>query len=176
MVTTIVCYTDGSAMGNGKVNAKGGIGIYFPNKENVNISLETNEALQKLKMKKTKITNNVSELTAILFCLNLLKNELIAGKSVIIKSDSMYCIKCLTIWYKTWEKNDYKNAYKKLISNYDLITTLINNYIKVYNKQIKFEHVLAHKKPPKETSKEYNDWHGNFMADYLSTNYSTFHI
>lgn len=168
---SIVCYTDGSAMGNGKLNAKGGIGVYFPNKEYVNVSLETNEALQKLKMKKNKITNNVSELTAILFCLNLLKNELIAGKNVTIKSDSMYSIKCLTIWYKVWEKNDYKNASKKLIANYDLITTLINDYVKIYKKQIKFEHVSAHTKPPSEKSKEYNDWHGNFMADYLSTHY-----
>jgi ribonuclease HI len=169
---TIIAFTDGSAMSNGKINSKGGIGIYFPNCKFSNVSLETNKALETLKINKQKITNNVSELTAIYFLLNLVKNDLIHGKNVIIKSDSQYCIKSLTIWYKNWEKNGYKNSTKKQISNYILIYPMINEYIKVYNKQIKFEHVLAHKTKPKENSKEYLDWHGNFMADYLASHFT----
>lgn len=170
---TITVFTDGSAQGNGKTHAKGGIGIYFPKKQYQDVSLETNKALTHLNIKtpNQKVTNNVSELTAILYFLHLVKDDLITGTKVVIKSDSKYSIQCLTVWWKNWEKNDWKNTSKKQISNYALIFTLVNDYIKPFTKQITFEHVSAHLRAPKNSGIEYYNWYGNYKADLLATNF-----
>jgi ribonuclease HI len=164
----IIIFTDGSSKNNGKMISKGGIGIFFSNKEKKNISIETKEALSTFKITCPKVTNNISELTAILFALKMVLPELKLKRNILIKTDSNYSLKSLTIWYKNWEKNDWKTANKKPISNILIIQKLVNEYIKVFPSQIKFEHVPAHTKEPNINSKEYLNWYGNFQADLLS--------
>lgn len=169
-------YTDGSASKNGSSRATGGIGVYFSNDNILNVSSETRTALQKLipsyNFTNWKVTNNISELTAILQALHLMSNELKNGTIVIIKTDSMYCINCLSKWYLGWVKNSWISSTKKEVLNKELIKELIDKYIIPYNSQIKFTKVKAHTNAPPKNSPLYKDFWGNFMADNLATTFS----
>lgn len=178
-MSTITFFTDGSAKGNGKLQATGGIGIYNPENLFPDVSLETRKAIKILDLKFTpkKITNNISELTAILFAMNLAKDHLKAGERILIKTDSMYSINSLSKWWKKWELNDWTNSKGVEVLNKELITTIILDYIKIFPKQILFEHIRAHTKEMSVKDailypKKYLDWFGNNKADLLATNYN----
>jgi ribonuclease HI len=152
----IVVYTDGACINNGKINAKAGYGVFFGDMDSRNKSVPILSG---------KITNQVAELMAIIEAIEiiLLENN---NPTIIIKSDSRYCIDCATKWGCKWEKNGWKNSSGKIIENYDLVTKLYN-YTKKYN--IKYEHILSHKYEPDKHDPKYNDWYGNMMADKLAT-------
>lgn len=102
-------YTDGSCIHNGKPNAKAGYGVFFKEGDLRNTS----------KPITGKQSNNVAELMAILEACEILKDDIIQGKRIIIYTDSEYAIKCFTT-YGT------KLSMKKFISdkpipNLDLI-------------------------------------------------------
>ena len=169
----IIVYTDGSSKSNGKKCATGGIGIFFPLNDKNNISLDTRIALSQIlaNYKLPKITNNVSELTAILFAIKILENNLINKDTIIIKTDSQYSINSLTVWYSSWIRNKWVNSLGKPVLNKEIIQETLN-YILKYNSQIIFQKVKAHQKEPNISSLQYKDWYGNNMADYLATNYN----
>ena len=155
-------FTDGSTFNNGKKNKIqfGGIGIYFPDSEHINIS----ECLY------GKITNNIAELKAIIRAIDYFithKNYSI-NKKIIIYSDSEYTINCIVKWSKTWEKNKWKKRDKKDVCNKDLIIKLYNYYKKY---KIKFIHVKAHTDEPSDPIL-HKIWYGNKMADKLATDSS----
>ena len=129
----IIVFTDGSCTNNGKKNAKGGIGVYFPCKEFEDVS----EAFIQ-----TPITNQRAELYAIHKALTIITENSEFNK-VIIYSDSLYSIKCVTEWVKNWEKNNWKGSTKKPVLNQDLIRP-INDMIKQHNGKITFKHVRSH--------------------------------
>jgi ribonuclease HI len=158
----VVVFTDGSAKGNGKKNAIGSIGVFFPMKEYFNISLNTNVASKIYNIKIAKITNNTSELLAILHAVDTTKDSL----KVIIKSDSRYSINCLTRWYTAWEKNNWLTAARKPVQNKEIIQKIL---ILIKGKNVIFEHIPAHTKEPKnKTSVEWFNWYGNNEADKLT--------
>lgn len=168
-MTTLTVYTDGSAKSNGKAKATGGIGIYC---SLFSMSMETREAVKMVlpNFKIEKVTNNISELTAILFTLKKLEEFLSSSKTnvILIKSDSNYSINCLTKWYISWEKNNWLSSKKEPVLNKEIIQEILFNYIKKFPKQIIFKHVRAHRKNPGPNSPEYDDWYGNNEADKLS--------
>ena len=129
----IIVFTDGSCTNNGKKNAKAGVGVYFPCKEFNNIS----EAFTQ-----TPITNQRAELYAIYKALTTITEHHEFNK-IIIYSDSLYSIKCVTEWVKNWEKNNWKGSTKKPVLNQDLIRP-INDILKRYEGKIMFKHVKAH--------------------------------
>lgn len=130
---TIIVFTDGSCVNNGKKNAKGGIGVYFPCKEFNDIS---DAFIQ------TPITNQRAELYAIYKAL-LTITENSEFKKIIIYTDSLYSIKCVTEWIKKWETNNWKGSTKKPVLNQDLIRP-INNILKQHENKIIFKHVRSH--------------------------------
>lgn len=124
---TINVYTDGSCINNGKKNAKGGIGIYFPNKELKNISMS---------YPKHKIcTNQKTELLAILIAIRYIKKH-ISNSNIIIHTDSKYSINSITHWAKKWIKTEFKG-----IKNTQFIIPIYNYYLKG---NIKLLYVKAH--------------------------------
>ena len=147
----IIVFVDGSCSNNGYLNAKGGIGIHFPNAELKDISklvpLET-------------CTNQKSELYAILFCIKYINKYLgLKDKNLIIKTDSEYSINCITKWAKTWVSNGWKkkNGEDVLNKNY------IESIYKLYKKNsISFQHIAAH------TGNIDDDSIGNDIADSLA--------
>ena len=89
-------WTDGSCLGN---PGKGGWAaiIRYDNKDTVYTGTED------------YTTNNKMEITAVIKALE----KIPSGSSAILFSDSEYLIKGITIWTKTWVKNEWKTAPKK---------------------------------------------------------------
>ena len=160
-------FTDGSTYNNGKKNKTqyGGVGVYFgkDDKRNISYSLKSLD----------KITNNIAELTAILFGIETIidknKTKFFEEDRICIYSDSEYCINCITKWSKKWSQNNWQrvNKNKKVpVKNKELISK-IYNYYSSYN--INFVHVRSHQPEPfNKNSKKFKIWYGNHMADKLA--------
>jgi len=138
-------YTDGSCTNNGKPNAKCGTGVYFEENDPRNLSKSI-----------TGKTNNIAELTAILYAFNIIKEDLDKGKKIIIYTDSKYSILCLTTYGAKCEKKQWSED----IPNKLLVKELFEIY-KNY-KNVKIMHIKAHT--------DLTDIHsiGNFNADKLA--------
>ena len=148
---SIVIYTDGACLNNGKKNSMGGYGVFFGDNDIRNKSM---------KLTGNKITNQVAELTAILCAI-----EIVMTENIIIKTDSMYCINCITKWAPNWKKNGWVRG-TGMIENLELIKQLYEYTIEF---DIKYVHIRAHTKEPHKDSASYNDWYGNMQADMLAS-------
>jgi ribonuclease HI len=132
-IRKILIYTDGSCLGNGHKDARGGIGIYFPNGEYPNVSERfTNRP-----------TNQRCELTAIYKSILICYDDLSSGSKISIYTDSEYSIKCLKEYCKKWSVNGWVKADKSPVENIDIIEPLYNLYTKFW-RTIQLEHVRAH--------------------------------
>jgi ribonuclease HI len=149
---SIILFTDGSCIGNGKVKSFGGIGIYFPNKELKNISF-----IYPFK----SCTNQKTELLAIYMAIKYLyNNNLMEHKKICIVTDSNYSINCITKWTKSWKKNNWITTSGHEVKNKKIINKIYNYYQK-YDIQLK--HIKAHTQKQDFYSK------GNDKADKLAT-------
>lgn len=133
--SSLVFFCDGSARNNGKLNAKAGYAIYFPNhSEHTKASLVPSHMPQ---------TNNCAEYMA---CLEGLKacNEIDPSKlfPVTVYTDSQLLIKSMTQWIKNWKKNGWKTASNDPVANMSLLQQLDN--IISERGQVTFIHVEAH--------------------------------
>lgn len=157
----MIIYTDGSTLNNGKSNAIGGIGIYIP-------KLTCEISYKLVSTNNIKITNQLSELLAIMHSLEYIQDKQFDDDIIYIYTDSQYSINCMTKWCKNWQKNNWKNTKNKTIENYLLITRLYN-LINNFHKNIIFKHVRSHSKEPDKNTEEYSHWLGNNKADKLAT-------
>lgn len=156
----IIIYTDGASRGN---PGPGGWGVYVE--------------VQKEKLYTTKLsgreentTNNRMELTANIEALKYLKKNLpqiLKNKDlkIILKMDSQYVRKGITLWIKNWQKNNWRGANKKLILNQELWQELLSlknfindKLIKDNFREIEFAYVKGH-----------SGIYGNELADDLAT-------
>jgi ribonuclease HI len=153
----IIVYTDGSTLNNQhKDKRRGGIGVYFGVDDSRN---------QSIPMSADKISNQVAELSACIKAIEVAQ----PFNSLMICTDSMYTINCITKWCSGWEKKGWRKSDGKIIENLELVKKLYS-YSNEY--KIKYRHVRAHKNKPEPSSPDYNDWYGNMMADMLATNAS----
>ncbi len=144
----IIVFTDGSFI---KIGKKCGYGVLFPNKEFKNISRKfTHEPL----------TNQRAELYAIYKAIQRVNNT-DTNLPIKIFSDSEYSIKSLTIWIKTWKKNNWKSSTGESVKNQDIIKD-IDELITAHNGLIEFQHVRAH------TGKQDPDSKNNDIVDKLA--------
>jgi ribonuclease HI len=142
----ITIYTDGACSNNGKKNAVAGIGVYFGENDNRNLSQKLNSSL--------KQTNNVAELTAILKAYEIIQSQ---NYDIInIYTDSEYALKCCTYYAKKIIDGNKINA-----PNYELLKKTYETFKD--KKNINFLYVRGHT--------ENNDIHsiGNKYADKLAT-------
>jgi ribonuclease HI len=156
-----VVYADGSSsMRNNR--RCGGIGIYFE---------ATNRVISKA-YTDSNSTNQRMELQA---CLTAIKSHIEMKDSelydgLVVRTDSMYSINCITNWSNTWKKNNWKRKVGKRdrpILHLDLIKELHTLY---QEHDIKFEHVRSHQREPdKKGTEGWYIWYGNHMADKLAT-------
>lgn len=86
-------------------------------------------------------TNNRMELLAIKQALEALE----IGRSIIIFSDSQYCINSLTIWGANWKKYGWKNYSGQTIKNRDLLEPLLT-LVSLHD--VTFQHVKGHSDNP----------------------------
>ena len=119
-------------------------------------------------------TNNLAELSAVLYGLNYIEKNNI-NKSCLV-CDSKYAINCITVWSNNWKKNNWMTSKKTKVENLEIIQEILNIYERLLknNFEIKFKHVNSHQTKPKNThnknidiekSYEYFLWFGNDMAD-----------
>lgn len=163
LVTNV--YTDGSVFNNQRNKSKkvsGGVGVYFGDNDDRNISISYVDD-------NNKITNNRTELVATIMAIDNFKKSLQYGdnlnRKLVINSDSEYVINCITKWINKWKMNKWKTSGNKNVMNKDLIMKL-DSLIINSNFRIQFKHVRAHKCPPIDKySDEYRMWYGNMMAD-----------
>ena len=145
----ITVYTDGACKNNGKLTAVAGYGIYFGSPDdprNASVRLTG------------KATNNIAELTAVLKTLQMLENDLKAGKRCVIYTDSKYAIFCCGSYGQKCEKKKWPAD----IPNLDLVRETYA-LAKQHPDTLAFVHVPAHT--------EATDVHsvGNSHADRLAT-------
>lgn len=154
-------FTDGNCKRNGKDNAVGGYGIFFTD--------DTNSPYYKFNKTERleSPTNQKCELSAIFELFRCLESnlELFESKHVIICTDSMYVIKCLTEWYKNWIRNNWKTKTGEPVKNLELLKS-IRTKMENLNLQIEFKHVPAHTQEPEDkTTLKYDLWYGNNRVD-----------
>ena len=131
----IIIFTDGSCITR-KNKRYAGYGIVYPNGEFKNRS---NHFVIE------PVTNQRAELYAIYRSIKQVVDSKIDFNKIIIHTDSMYSIKCLTEWIDTWIKNNWIGTNDQEIKNQDIIKA-IYKYILRYKDRIEFKHVKAHTK------------------------------
>ena len=146
----MIYYTDGSCVGNGRANAKGGYGVVGINEDGL---------LSFIRAKRSdNTTNNREELKAILYVM------LTAGtqssddwsQPPIVYSDSAYCINTFNDWMFRWAANNWIKSDGKTPENLDLIQAYYEHYMNGY--RIDLRKVKGH------AGEEWNE-----LADMLAT-------
>ena len=104
---TLYIFTDGGCFRNGQSGSKGAYSVLFSDDKKSPFY-----KFNKTEMILREPTNNKAELSAIEYALEtVLENyKLFYNKSIVICTDSMYCINCIGKWSKNWLKNDWKNS------------------------------------------------------------------
>lgn len=149
-------WTDGASRNNGKRGAKAGYGIYFADNDPRNVS-------RKLEPDQEQ-TNQRAELRAILEAMRIIvadENYSREKHRIIIISDSMYSINCISRWYSNWKNNGFLTANKKRVKNLDIISPARDLYM---SHDIRFVHVKGH-----QTNTQNIDAINNNKADKLAT-------
>jgi ribonuclease HI len=146
-----IVYTDGGCTKNGKHDALAGYSVYFTEGDTRNTTNLVPSNLQN--------TNNVAELLGIKKALELVNPE----KEILLYTDSLYSIKCITLWSKGWIKNGWKNSKKENVKNKELIQEILGL---LQTLKVTFNHVKSHMIEPKDrNSLEWRNWNGNFQCD-----------
>ncbi|KAJ2918384.1 hypothetical protein MD484_g2007, partial [Candolleomyces efflorescens] len=103
-----VVYSDGACKGNGKPGSIAGIGVWWGPDDPRNIA-ERCPGDQ---------TNNRAELIAIL---RVLEETPVAKRTLEIKTDSQYSIKCFQEWIRKWKNSGWKSAKNEPVKNVGII-------------------------------------------------------
>ena len=131
----LVAYTDGAASGNGRRDCKGGVGVAWLHHSEYNVSERLTAP--------PRATNNRAELTAIIRALQIA--DIIDPsrvKPLVVKSDSLLCVKTCSIWLETWRKTGWKKRDGKTPLNTDLLRLLAA--LLSSSRKVSFVHVPAH--------------------------------
>lgn len=170
---TCPVYVDGSSKKNGQSTlSPSGYGVFFGKNDKRNAAI----SLMKVdNVFKNKPTNQRAELFAIKHALIEISNEIFLDKKLSVKyliySDSIYAKNCFTVWYEKWMKNSWKNSKGLLVSNLDIIKSIIPllNYINYFYLEkkwnlLKFYHVKGHNN---DYGNEFSDKLANIGADCM---------
>lgn len=149
---TIVAFTDGSALNNGRKNAKAGYAVVFPNHMDHNVSATLNDA---------NPTNNRAEYRALLTCLEVVESKIdpSCARKLVVYTDSKLLLDSITKWMKGWKNRNWIKSDGKPVLNTDLLQAID---AKLVRRNVQLHHVLAH------TGRD--DWKSrwNDMADKMA--------
>ncbi|KAF2969861.1 hypothetical protein GQX73_g3677 [Xylaria multiplex] len=104
-------FTDGSCLSNGRAGAAAGVGVYFGEGDERNVSERLEGDVQ---------SNQRAELTAVRRALELTIHD----PKIRIFTDSRYAIDCSSTWYNSWEKSGWKTATGKDVLHQDIIKSI----------------------------------------------------
>lgn len=114
----IIAYTDGAYS---SARNQGGVGI---------VLLKDNNKIFEYSNMYKNCTNNQMEISAIIITLRLIKKPI---NSLIIYTDSMYCVGCSTLG---WQRKKNQQMWKEFDKQYERVKTLCPN--------INIEHIKGH--------------------------------
>lgn len=160
-------FTDGGSSRNGKPECKAAYSVLFT-EESESIMYKFNTTRMVIK----EPSNNKAELSAIKYVYKTIYEniDVFENKNVVICTDSMYSINCITKWSSNWIKNDWKNSKGERVKNQDIIKTILD-YKKTIresgkNVEVEFKHLFSHiQEPDDKNSQAYFLWYGNNYVD-----------
>ncbi len=131
---SIICFTDGSCIHNGKKYAKGAWGVIFPDYPNYDLGDKLKDGIIP--------TNNRAEYTALIMALKQAdKIDNTNTHTLIVYSDSELLIKSMTKWIKSWKLNKWRKSDGQPVLNKDLLLILDDLFSK---RHIVMKHVRSH--------------------------------
>lgn len=152
-VLPIICvYTDGATPKNGREASEGGMGVYFEDNDEMNISEPYSDYYD------DRPSNNKCELLAIGLALEKCQKTY-EGRKIKVYTDSEYSYNCITKWAQKWRKNGWKKAKGGNVANVTLLERILDVLDDAHHKlnTYSFEHVRGHA-----------GVHGNEEADRLA--------
>lgn len=163
-------FSDGGCIKNGSKNAKAGYSVFFTDDDKSPYYKFNSTKL--IKNEEEGVTNNQAELRGIRKIFKIISDEisgdLFKNKEIIICTDSMYSINCITKWVKTWSKNGWINSKKEPVKNKELIQDIVElgNKVAKNGGIITFKHIFSHlREPSDKNSLEWKFWNGNRIVD-----------
>ncbi|KAJ3171920.1 RNA-DNA hybrid ribonuclease [Geranomyces variabilis] len=131
--STLVAFTDGSALGNGKQGCRAGWAVVFPHNESWNWAE---------KMMAGRLTNNAAEYLAAHAAIKRANDEDPArAKPLYIFSDSMLLINTMQMWVEAWRKNNWKKRDGTPVMNAPLLQSIL---AAKGSRRVLWRHVKAH--------------------------------
>jgi len=159
-------FTDGGSLNNGKTNCKSSWGWCATTGRS---SIWDSGIVKNMTIagEKYQSSNNRGELTAILNGLKYVtdRKDLKDYSSIVVVSDSDYCIKSISTWCIDWFREPEKHNLSSK-KNIDLIKPA-RNTIDECPTVVNFQHIRSHKKAPANNSVEYSMWYFNDFVDKL---------
>lgn len=110
----MVAYTDGSCVDNGTPRARAGVGVHW-----------SGGHAQALGLRSARLalpppaSSQRAELAAIIWALEKARD--VGAAAVEVRTDSMYALKCLTVWGPKWERQGWRTSAGAPVLNQDLI-------------------------------------------------------
>ena len=157
-MTTKIIFSDGSSTVYNDINnlKYGGIGVHIDNHSEYDLAIP---------LIGSDVTNQKAELLAAITAIKLCKNKISDVSKIILYSDSMYMIKCATVWAKKWEKNGWKRKTGEILN----LIYVKELYELTKTNNIEFIHVRSHQKEPLKTDAKWFAWNGNNIVDLLAS-------
>lgn len=144
----LVCFTDGSAIGNGTRHAKAGYAVVWPQHPELDVTERLQGAPQ---------TNNRAEYMGAIRAMEAANRaDAGRGKALTIYTDSKLLVKSMTEWFRGWKTHGWRKADGEPVANVDLLQKLDEVQ---RGRVVLWKHVRAH------TGR--TDWasHWNAVAD-----------
>lgn len=190
-----MAFVDGSCIGNGKRSAVGGIGAFFgyadprnyakrftafdvvrtpggQQPHSASSSASSNSRSSSSTDVIEAVTNQTMELLAAIYAMRL--HKLLYARAekpappLVVYTDSLYTVKCATVWYKQWQRNGWRTAGgKKSVQNQALVKELVRLASET---RAVLTHVRGHgAEPADKSSTQWMMWFGNLQAHNLAT-------
>ncbi len=169
-IDTLWVFTDGAARGNGSAKCSAAWAFYVTDGAMCAERFGVVDEVE-IQGKVYKSSNNRGELTAILYSMEFIyaMNCTTYG-TIVIVSDSAYCINTLKEWAPAWIKKP-ENGELMDKPNMDLILPAVGLFAHIAKQhKIEFRHVHSHKSEPKDIeSEEWFIWKCNDIVDKYAT-------
>lgn len=145
--STLVVFTDGACIHNGRPNAKAAFACVWPEspQHDVGMPLPTSE----------QQTNNRAEYRAFLHALQQAGDiiDVHCTKQLMVYTDSKLMIDTFSKWVHGWQKNNWHKSDGSKVANLDLILSIVE---RMKQRKVVFHHVRAHT-GKKDWASVYND-------------------
>jgi ribonuclease HI len=171
-----VIFCDGASKSNGKPECRAAAAAFhFPHEVT---QLPSNSIAVPVLVHPS---NQHAELVAVHLALSIVDlysstKDIRQGDTVYIVTDSVYAIKCATLWILTWKQNNFMTSKGTPVKHDTVIKSIDQMLEKHKDIDIRFQHVRSHRSQPKEEpivhdiKSKYVLWKGNDVVDRLAQN------